>query len=415
MTDRRDLIHDLNVISHLSERVDLREKEQIRTILLMQKDDGLFKTDYGKRFIARLIAYFTGKPTPDTCIFSGRKIYSLFPVSEDFLAQIDSSVEEAADFIIELETTKKQEEDAPNGAAKGADKKACEFSDADKGKENNVLNLFKDIKKPWRYTKVYVGLFVIFLLTGYWFIMTRGAGAVPFEMSIGAGLAPAAVILFFNELLEVYERPLSFKTTILLSGLGALMSLFFTWVTGDIFNSVPAIHVFLKALIDGAVCMLTILAIVMQYIKKCGNNVTMLQGIYFGSCFGVGFSFYEVCDAALSQYFTDLRPGVFMWHLITQSVMAVGGRIVWCAVIGGAFSVIIHKADVIKSQEFLKMCLLAFIFPFALQICWDAGFMNAGLYGVSLKNIFLMIVDFMVLNLFLHRGIREARKEKSDV
>lgn len=104
-----------------------------------------------------------------------------------------------------------------------------------------------------------------------------------------------------------------------------------------------------------------------------------------------------------------------MWHLITQSTMAVGGRIVWCAVIGGAFSVIIKKADVIRSQEFLKMSLLAFIFPFVMQICWDGGFMNFGLYGVSIKNIFLMIVDLMVLNLFLHRGIREARKEKIDV
>lgn len=161
--------------------------------------------------------------------------------------------------------------------------------------------------------------------------------------------------------------------------------------------------------------MLTLLGIVMQHIRKTGKNLTMLQGIYYGSCFGVGFAFYEVCDGALSQYFSNQRPGVFMWHLITQSAMAVGGRIVWCAVIGGAFSVIIKKADVLRSQEFLKMCLLAFIFPFAMQICWDADFMNFGLYGVSLKNIFLMIVDLMVLNLFLHRGIREARKEKKDV
>lgn len=519
MAEKKELIHDLSVIRHLSRKIDLSDKEQIRTVLLMQRDDGLFKTGYGKRFIARLIEYFTDRPVKDTCIFTGEKLNSLFPVSDNFLALIENSPEKAADFILhteqaqeipvqtekphepektveqvkpqpvfvkpedlvstpepELEAPDEEEEslaskspyileelryrqreaaaeeenrnaireqeelrkagedlekeeapykavrekakqaaDAATNAANGARDKANEFSGARAGEGNSVFDLFKDIKKPWRYKKIYVILFLIFLLTGYWFIMTRGAGSVPFEMVIGAGLAPVAVVLFFNELMEIYEKSESFKTTLLLLGIGALMSLFFSWATGRIFSSVPAIHVFLRALIEGAACMLTLLGIVMQHIRKTGKNLTMLQGIYYGSCFGVGFTFYEVCDGALSQFLSDLRPGVFMWHLITQSVMAVGGRIVWCAVIGGAFSVIINKADVIRSQEFLKMSLLAFIFPFAMQICWDAGFMNFGLYGVSLKNIFLMVVDLMVLNLFLHRGIREAEKEQKDV
>ena len=472
MTEKTELIHDLSVIRHLSKKIDLSDKEQVRAVLLLQRDDGLFKTGYGKRFIARLIDYFTDKPAKNTCIYTGQKLSGLFPVSEDFLALIESSPEKAADQILNAESEEdlakkspyileelryrqreaaaeeenrnaireqeelrkaeknlekeeapykavrekaKQAADAATSAANDAKDKAHEFSGAQNGEGNSVLDLFKDIKKPWIYSKIYAILFVIFLLSGYWFIMTRGAGAVPFEMVIGAGLAPVAVVLFFNELMEIYEKSESFKTTLIISGIGALMSLFFTWATGSIFSSVPAVHVFLRALIEGAVCMLTLLGIVMQHIRKTGNNLTMLQGIYYGSCFGVGFAFYEVCDGALSQYFSDQRPGVFMWHLITQSAMAVGGRIVWCAVIGGAFSVIIKKADVLRSQEFLKMCLLAFIFPFAMQICWDADFMNFGLYGVSLKNIFLMIVDLMVLNLFLHRGIREARKEKKDV
>lgn len=472
MTEKTELIHDLSVIRHLSKKIDLSDKEQVRAVLLLQRDDGLFKTGYGKRFIARLIDYFTDKPAKNTCIYTGQKLSGLFPVSEDFLALIESSPEKAADQILNAESEedlvkkspyileelryrqreaaaeeenrnaiKEQEElkkaeqdlekeeapykavrekakqaaDAATTAANGAKDKAHEFSGAEEGEGNSVFDLFKDIEKPWRYKKIYEILFVIFLLAGYWFIMTKGAGAVPFEMVIGAGLALVAVVLFFNELMEIYEKSESFKTTLIISGIGALMSLFFTWATGSIFSSVPAVHVFLRALIEGAVCMLTLLGIVMQHIRKTGKNLTMLQGIYYGSCFGVGFAFYEVCDGALSQYFSDQRPGVFMWHLITQSAMAVGGRIVWCAVIGGAFSVIIKKADVIRSQEFLKMSLLAFIFPFAMQICWDAGFMNFGLYGVSLKNIFLMIVDLMVLNLFLHRGIREARKEKKDV
>lgn len=472
MTEKTELIHDLSVIRHLSKKIDLSDKEQVRAVLLLQRDDGLFKTGYGKRFIARLIDYFTDKPAKNTCIYTGQKLSGLFPVSEDFLALIESSPEKAADQILNAESEedlvkkspyileelryrqreaaaeeenrnaiKEQEElkkaeqdlekeeapykavrekakqaaDAATTAANGAKDKAHEFSGAEEGEGNSVFDLFKDIEKPWRYKKIYEILFVIFLLAGYWFIMTKGAGAVPFEMVIGAGLAPVAVVLFFNELMEIYEKSESFKTTLILSGIGSLMSLFFTWATGSIFSSVTAVHVFLRALIEGAVCMLTLLGIVMQHIRKTGKNLTMLQGIYYGSCFGVGFAFYEVCDGALSQYFSDQRPGVFMWHLITQSAMAVGGRIVWCAVIGGAFSVIIKKADVLRSQEFLKMCLLAFIFPFAMQICWDADFMNFGLYGVSLKNIFLMIVDLMVLNLFLHRGIREARKEKKDV
>lgn len=472
MTEKTELIHDLSVIRHLSKKIDLSDKEQVRAVLLLQRDDGLFKTGYGKRFIARLIDYFTDKPAKNTCIYTGQKLSGLFPVSEDFLALIESSPEKAADQILNAESEedlvkkspyileelryrqreaaaeeenrnaiKEQEElkkaeqdlekeeapykavrekakqaaDAATTAANGAKDKAHEFSGAEEGEGNSVFDLFKDIEKPWRYKKIYEILFVIFLLAGYWFIMTKGAGAVPFEMVIGAGLAPVAVVLFFNELMEIYEKSESFKTTLILSGIGSLMSLFFTWATGSIFSSVTAVHVFLRALIEGAVCMLTLLGIVMQHIRKTGKNLTMLQGIYYGSCFGVGFAFYEVCDGALSQYFSDLRPGVFMWHLITQSTMAVGGRIVWCAVIGGAFSVIIKKADVIRSQEFLKMSLLAFIFPFVMQICWDADFMNFGLYGVSLKNIFLMIVDLMVLNLFLHRGIREARKEKKDV
>lgn len=472
MTEKTELIHDLSVIRHLSKKIDLSDKEQVRAVLLLQRDDGLFKTGYGKRFIARLIDYFTDKPAKNTCIYTGQKLSGLFPVSEDFLALIESSPEKAADQILNAESEEdlvkkspyileelryrqreaaaeeenrnaireqeelkkaeqdlekeeapykavrekaKQAADAATSAANDAKDKAHEFSGAEEGEGNSVFDLFKDIEKPWRYKKIYEILFVIFLLAGYWFIMTKGAGAVPFEMVIGAGLAPVAVVLFFNELMEIYEKSESFKTTLIISGIGALMSLFFTWATGSIFSSVPAVHVFLRALIEGAVCMLTLLGIVMQHIRKTGKNLTMLQGIYYGSCFGVGFAFYEVCDGALSQYFSDQRPGVFMWHLITQSAMAVGGRIVWCAVIGGAFSVIIKKADVLRSQEFLKMCLLAFIFPFAMQICWDADFMNFGLYGVSLKNIFLMIVDLMVLNLFLHRGIREARKEKKDV
>ena len=463
MTDREALIHDLSVIGHLSERIDLRDKEQIRAVLLLQKNDQLFKTEYGKRFIARLIAYFTGREAPDTCIFTGKKLFGLFPVSEDVLAMIDRSPEEAADTIIGKQKTnsayildelryrqreeaaeeankkaiKEQEElrkaqkalekeEAPYKAVRKKAKQASdaaniatdrlhEFSGAEEGESNSVFNLFRDIEKPWKYAKVYWWLFIVFLLCGYWFIMTRGAGAVPFEMALGAGLAPAAVILFLNELSGIYETEVSFKNTALLCGFGALLSMLVTWATKGIFEDVNSIHVFLKSLVEGAVSVLALLAVVLYHIKKTGKNVTMLQGIFYGSCFGSGFAFYEVCDMALSGYFSDQRSGVFMWHLITQSVMAVGGRIAWTAVIGGAFSVIIKKAGVIKSQEFVKMCLLAFIYPFVMQVCWEAGFLNVGLYGVTIKDIFLIVVAFMVLNLFLHRGIREAGKVKADV
>lgn len=463
MTDREELIHDLSVIGHLSERIDLRDREQIRAVLLLQKNDSLLKTDYGKRFIARLIGYFTGKQVPDTCIFTGKKLYGLFPVSEDFLALIDRSPELAADQLLsknqqkssyvldelrfrereaaaeaenkrtvkEREELKKaqrdlEREEAPYkairekarrvaDAANDANDKAREFSGAEVGEGNCVTDLFRNIQKPWKYTKVYGWLFIVFLLTGYWFIMTGEAGAVPFEMVLGAGLAPAAVILFFDELMEIYEKKEPWRDTILLCGLGALLSLFFTWATNGIFAGQSAIHVFLQSLIEEAVSMLALLAIVLNHIKKTGANVTMLQGIFYGSCFGAGYAFYEVCDMSLSGYFSDKRPGVFMWHLITQSAMSVGGRIAWTAVIGGALSVIIKKTGVIRSQEFIKMCLLAFIYPFVMQVCWDAGFLNAGLFGASVKNIFLMVVAFMVLNLFLHRGIREAGKVKADV
>ena len=62
MTEKTELIHDLSVIRHLSKKIDLSDKEQVRAVLLLQRDDGLFKTGYGKRFIARLIDYFTDKP-----------------------------------------------------------------------------------------------------------------------------------------------------------------------------------------------------------------------------------------------------------------------------------------------------------------------------------------------------------------
>ena len=255
------------------------------------------------------------------------------------------------------------------------------------------------------------------MLTGYWFIMTGAYGSVVFETVTGAGLAPAALVLFLKELTGVYEEEPEWKKTILMCGAGALIALLMNWITGGIFTEQTVIHLFLRAVIEEAVIFLVLMAAEFDFIKKYGHRHSTLKGIFEGACFGAGMAFYEVCDMAFTSFAADQKRGLLMWHLISQSILSVGGRAAWCAAIGGALTFIVKKADVIKSQEFIKMCLLSLVYPLVMQICWESGFMDFGVGGVSVKNIFLMIVALMVLNLFLHRGIREAqrKKEQADV
>lgn len=478
MFDREAVLHDTDIIVHLAGRLDMHDKEQIRAVLLMQKKDNLMVSDYGKKFIGRLIGIFTDREVPATDIFTGRPLHGDFPVDdatirlirndpEQFVTALEQKtkepeserekapakpsiyqqqeieyrrrmekaaladqqmMQEKAELKEAQEALEKEEAqykaikdtahkaaDAAKGAVNSArnaasdvSTKVYEFSKASGNEGNSPSDLFADIQKPWKYLKTYWKVFLLFLLFGYWFIMTKSTGAVVPEMILGAGMIPFAVILYLDEINGIYEKRMPVRTAIYSAIFGAILALILTWITGAAFASAPLLNSIFAGLLDELVIFITMLAIIMHHIKKTGRNATVLQGIWYGTCFGAGFSAYQVCQMALSGYMSDGRAGVFMWKLISQSLLSVGGHMAWTCICGGALSVIVTEAGVIRSYEFGKMCASAVIFPIIMQILWELPYASFGLYGFSIKNIVIALVSLWAVNIFLHRGIREA-------
>lgn len=571
MFDRDAVSHDLDIIVHLAGRLDMDDREQIRAVLLMQKKDNLLVSDYGKKFIGRLIGVFTGRDVPRTDIFTGDIIQGKFPVDEFTIERIKSNPDgfvaflekkdaadalarhrrEAASAVERLKSTDKnsntgravsdkrvkdavikptpkksiekveaeekavtptekrpqmtetevkektrtaapprttedradtdkikQEKDSSTvkpsfyqqqemqyrrkmeeariadeqriqeqaelrAAQEALDKEAAqydaikdtakkakeaardafhsakdtaedlsnrvyEFSKASGREGNSPLDLFADIEKPWKYLNIYWKLFLVFLLFGYWFIMTKSAGAIVPEMILGSAMIPVAVILYLNEINGIYEETLPLTSAVYSLIFGGIMSLILTWITGVVFIGVPVLNAVFAGIIDELMVFVTLLGIEMYHIKRTGKNATVLQGAWYGACFGAGFSIYQVCQTSLSGYLSDGRAGVFMWKLLSQSLLSLGGHIAWALICGGALSVIVTETGVIKSYEFGKMCALSVAFPIIMQVLWDLPFGNWGIYGFTLKGVALGLISLWVVNIFLHRGIREA-------
>ncbi len=509
MFDREAVLHDADIIAHLAGRLDMSDREQIRAVLLMQKKDGMMKSEYGKRFIGRLIGAFTDREVPKTDIFTGEKLYGDFPVNDMTIRVIRANPDKFISFLEKKENPQpekkpdpvseekgeevKQVQKAPEktepagkvqktpekpekpsfyqqqeleyrrriekveladqqmmqekaelkaaeealdkeeaqykaiadtarkaaGVAKGAvdsakntasdiSSRVYEFSRASGNEGNSPSDLFADIEKPWKYLRIYWKVFLLFLLFGYWFIMTKSTGAIVPEMILGVGMIPFAVLLYLDEINGIYEKRMPVRSAIYTAILGAIMALILTWITGIVFASVPLINSIFAGFMDELIIFVTLLAVIMHHIRKNGRNATVLQGIWYGASFGTGFSVYQVCQIALSGYLSDSRAGVFMWKLISQSLLSVGGHIAWSSICGGALSVIVTEVGVIRSYDFGKMCASAVLFPIIMQILWELPYASWGLYGFSVKNVIIALISLWVVNIFMHRGIREA-------
>lgn len=395
MTDRKALIHDLEIIGHLSEKLDTGDQKQVAAVLLMQKNSGLMVTAYGKRFIAVLIDIFRDNHPENTCIFTGEKLEDGFPVSAKMLDLIKSDPGNAANLIIKREKASEKADDESDNSPKAIH----ELSDADdRGRAIMLLVLAA----------------AAFIVLGLWNIFIKSPGVLPVEIILGAGTVPAVLAFYINDRFNGNDRHLvDTRTNMICAAAGFILSMVLTEVTSLLFANGIALHLILSALIDTA--SVAVLMFLFTMVSRNKRQITMADGICRGTILGSTFSFYSICDMVLKEYVHDGRAGILMFRLAGESILSAGGRVAWSAVAGGATAVLLNR-DIVKEKELkLRMILASFIFPLIMQICWNAGFLNRGLYGVSLKNVFLAVIGIEVLRVFVQLSSVPDSERKTDV
>ena len=237
--------------------------------------------------------------------------------------------------------------------------------------------------EPWLYSRVFIILFLVFIIFEICLLSFHNSNIMPGLMLIGSIMIPFSMLTFYFEL-NIY-RDISFFRTIGIFLLGGAVSLLFTLFlyqiipTTDEFNLLGASLVSIIEEIGKVVITIII-------IKRKGN-VTVLHGLLIGGAIGCGFAVFESAGYAFNVYLTahdyntrvdivnDYLPlyyqygyadsiGEMNFNIFLRSILSFGGHTAWAAIEGASFA---------KENKMSAGFIKAFAICFGLHALWDTN------------------------------------------
>lgn len=291
-------------------------------------------------------------------------------------------------------------------------------------KERDIIT---EWPKPWFYSRVFVLLVAVyFALTFMW----KSLGNEYSLMNIpymGTLIGPITILVFFFEI--NVPRNISVIKTFKVFLAGGVSSLLFTLMLFGIAPSSDLTKVS-GAIVVGVVEEIGKIGICAFFISKHKGKTYLLNGILYGGAVGAGFAVFEsvgyaLCFGIESGISGAIQAGdlnyfyIFFYERMLQIVkmrgfLSPGGHIAWAAVEGFAIVLAMNGAkftwEVLVKSDFLKIVWI----PVALHAFWDAPLLNQLGLMYNCKMIFLVASIWVVLLVFISRGLHQVSKVKAE-
>lgn len=164
------------------------------------------------------------------------------------------------------------------------------------------------------------------------------------------------------------------------------------------------------------------------FISRHKGKLYLLNGILYGGAVGAGFAVFESVGYALNaglQYAIQGAMGgenfyqYFYWQMLAvvklRGFLSPGGHIAWAAAEGFAVILALNGAkftwESLVKADFLKIAWI----PVALHALWDAPLFDEPGMVSNGKMVFLVGAIWIVLLVFISRGLQQVSKIKERV
>lgn len=269
--------------------------------------------------------------------------------------------------------------------------------------------LSSDFPKPWLYARIFLGMFITFVLLWICCSAFGNVNALPGMIVVGSFIVPLTTMMLFFEI-NVWRNISFFNVlkTFMLGGCASLLA------TLTLFNIIPVGELdYVGAFLVGLIEEIGKALIVYFYVKRTAKP-TILTGLLYGACVGAGFAAFESAGYAFNVLLSSGFEGM-IHNIFLRGFLAPGGHVAWAAISGAAIVMASKKMKSLSVSEIATnpIFIRLFSIPVFMHALWDcpiSRFILPNIYGL---HIGLVIFVWIVLLVMINLGLNEISINKS--
>ena len=270
-----------------------------------------------------------------------------------------------------------------------------------------VSEISTEWPRPWLYTRVFLLLFVAFLILDFGYRQFSNANFLPGLFFLGSAMVPLSILVFFFEVNA--PRNISIFRVIqvfLIGGAASLITTSFLFEIG-LDTSFTLIGAFCIGLIEETGKII----VVAVYVMKIRGKRYLLNGMLYGAAVGAGFQVFESAGYAFN-YLLNGGFDVMMQTIRGRAIYAPGGHIAYTALAGTALIIALGDGPFTWKVLYSKKFLILFSFSVLLHAFhdWDMPLKNIAVLDISLVLLLKIAVEWIIILVFLHRGLTEINE-----
>ncbi len=276
--------------------------------------------------------------------------------------------------------------------------------------------------KPWLYSRVFIGMIVVFLFLYVCCSHFNNPLTYPGLLIVGAFTVPLVTVILFMEVNAF--RNISFHKVIGIVMIGGCASLVATLFLFDLDLVDSRLGTLWGGLMTGLIEEVGKAVIVYFIIKRLNIGLYILPALLVGAAVGAGFAAFESAGYAFAPLFNYInqiayysaQSGTPQWfdyqsvlaastdNIILRGYLAPGGHVAWAAISGAAIVLAARKEGsltpaVFKSGTFWKI----FIIPIVLHGLWDTPFIDSRSWHIG-----LILAVWIVVLIFIEMGLKQV-------
>ena len=257
-------------------------------------------------------------------------------------------------------------------------------------KESEIMD---EWPKPWLYMRILLVLGITFVCLLFISLGFQNTNGLPGTIFVGAMTVPFALVVFFWE--TNAPRNISLFEVVKLFFLGGALSLLSTLLVYSVFDIQELDYI--GAIMVGFCEEVSKGIVIYQFLKQEKYRY-ILNGLLIGSCIGAGFAVFETAGYAFN-YLLAMGTGKMLDILIIRGVLAIGGHVVWSAMVGGG--IVINKT---KNGALIQFMLMAI----ALHAIWDMPITIGS--DIFLVQILLTIAAWVIILTLIASGLKQVKR-----
>ena len=257
-------------------------------------------------------------------------------------------------------------------------------------KEHEIMD---EWPKPWLYMRVLAVLAVTFVCLLFISTAFNNTNGIPGTIFVGAMTIPFALVVFFWE--TNAPRNISIFEVVKLFFLGGALSLLSTLLLYSIIE-VQQLD-YMGAILVGFCEEVGKCIIIYQFLKQDKYRY-ILNGLLIGACIGAGFAVFETAGYAFN-FLMYYGTGQMIDVLLIRGIFAIGGHVVWSAMVGGG--IVIGKT---KNNAMIQFMIIAIV----LHAIWDMPITFGS--DIYLVQIILTITAWIVILTLIASGLKQVKR-----